>query len=239
MEMHYDLREMPRSTPAGERTPQRRVDGRERLLDTAERLFAERGIDGVSLREITEAAGQRNASVVQYHFGSRAGLLAAIVERHMSVVDAERMARLDAATSSRRELDVHEAMRILVEPLADRLQSSSGRSYLRVLQHLVDLPVESDQRSGSLSASNPSVLRATALLTPATRHLPRAVQAERQAQTTSFLLRALADRAAATDSRSRSRGRTSHGLFVANLVDVLVAVLTAPASPTTVELAGG
>ena len=36
------------------------VDTRERILDTAERLYAERGLDGVSMREIGEAAGQRN-----------------------------------------------------------------------------------------------------------------------------------------------------------------------------------
>src|SRR5262245_22442952 len=68
--------------------PTRARDGRTKLLDTAERLFAERGITGVSLREITEAAGQRNASVVQYHFGSRAGLVAAVLDRHMEPVDA-------------------------------------------------------------------------------------------------------------------------------------------------------
>ena len=51
-------------------------DGRTRLLDSAERLFAERGVDGPSLRDINTAAGQRNASGVQYHFGGRAGLLA-------------------------------------------------------------------------------------------------------------------------------------------------------------------
>ena len=96
------------------------------------RAFAERGITGVSLREITDAAGQRNASVVQYHFGSRAGLLAAIVDRHMQLVDAERAALLDAASSSGRDPNVHVAMQILVEPLADRLTSASGRSYLNV-----------------------------------------------------------------------------------------------------------
>ncbi|MCB1040403.1 MAG: TetR family transcriptional regulator, partial [Acidimicrobiales bacterium] len=42
---------------------------RARLLDEAERLLARRGIEGVTTREIVEAAEQRNASAVSYHFG--------------------------------------------------------------------------------------------------------------------------------------------------------------------------
>ena len=49
------------------------MDTRERLLLTAEKLLGERGINGVSLREITREAGQRNASALHYHFGSRDG----------------------------------------------------------------------------------------------------------------------------------------------------------------------
>ena len=51
------------------------VDTREKFLLTAERLFGERGINGVSLREISRAVGQRNPSALQYHFGSRDALL--------------------------------------------------------------------------------------------------------------------------------------------------------------------
>lgn len=222
---------MPRST-----RPERAIrtaEGRTRILDEAERLFAERGVTGVSLREVTEAAGQRNASVVQYHFGSRAGLVAAIVERHMTVVDADRTERLDAATPAADDLGVHDAMRILVEPLAVCLGTRSGRSYLRIVQHLVDQPPGPASSPTPLGASNESLRRVSRILGHATRVLPRAVRAERQAQTTSFLLRALADRAADIDRDESRRGRTGHDLFVANLVDVLVAVLTTPPSTVT------
>ena len=222
---------MARSTRSP--APTRTADGRARILDEAERLFAERGITGVSLREVTEAAGQRNASVVQYHFGSRAGLVAAIVERHMTVVDADRTARLDAATPIADDLGVHEAMRILVEPLAECLRTASGRSYLRVVQHLVDQAPGPTAAPTPLAATNPSLRRVADILGHATRVLPRAVRAERHAQTTSFLLRALADRAADIDRDESRRRRSGHDLFVANLVDVLVAVLTTPPSSAT------
>lgn len=220
------------------RTPRRRRDGRTRLLDTAERLFAERGIGSVSLREITEAAGQRNASVVQYHFGSRTGLVAAVVERHMSTVDTIRTARLDAAAAAGRVPGGHEAMRILVEPLAECLRTPGGRAYLRVVQHLVDEPPASAASRAPLPSVNPSLQRVTRLLDRTTPALPRRVRAERRRQTTSFLLRALADRATDLD-RARSRPCVGHDLFVANLVDVLVAVLTTPPSSDTRAVSGG
>lgn len=49
------------------------------IVETAERLFAERGIESVPLRDIAVAAGQKNNAAVQYHFGDRAGLLKAIL----------------------------------------------------------------------------------------------------------------------------------------------------------------
>ena len=48
---------------------------REALLDAAERLVAEHGLAGVSIREVIREAGQRNNGVVKYHFGSWHGLL--------------------------------------------------------------------------------------------------------------------------------------------------------------------
>ena len=45
------------------------------LLDVAERLFAERGIDNVSIREIVRASGQSNLSAAHYHFGTREALV--------------------------------------------------------------------------------------------------------------------------------------------------------------------
>ena len=47
------------------------------MIDAAERLAAERGMAAMSLREVQAAAGQRNKSAAQYHFGSRAGLIEA------------------------------------------------------------------------------------------------------------------------------------------------------------------
>src|SRR6201992_4438936 len=56
------------------------------LMEVAERLFATRGIEAVTLREIQQAAGQSNTSVIRYHFGSRDGLIRALISyRHASL----------------------------------------------------------------------------------------------------------------------------------------------------------
>ena len=65
------------------------------LVATAEQLFAERGLEGVSLREINAAAGQRNSSALQYHFGDRGGLIRAVLAKHQPEVESRRHALLD------------------------------------------------------------------------------------------------------------------------------------------------
>ncbi len=71
----------------------------DRLLDAAEKLFGERGIDASSLREITGEAGA-NIAAVNYHFGSKEGLLEAAFARRMEPLNAERIALIDAAEAA-------------------------------------------------------------------------------------------------------------------------------------------
>ena len=85
---------------------------RERLLDAAERLFAERGYSNVSTRDIAEAA-RSNAAAAHYHFGSKEGLLEAVFVRRLAGVNAERerlLAEVVAAAGGRPDIgDVLEA----------------------------------------------------------------------------------------------------------------------------------
>ena len=92
---------------------------RELLLRAAERLYAERGLDGVSLREITDAAGQRNNAAVHYHFGGRDGLVRALFEQRFAALDARRAALLAELDASGRGTDVASLVRVLVAPFAE------------------------------------------------------------------------------------------------------------------------
>lgn len=66
-----------------------------RLLDAAEQLFAEKGFESVSVRDVTQAA-KANVAAVNYHFGSRDGMIALVVARYVTPINQERLARLDA-----------------------------------------------------------------------------------------------------------------------------------------------
>ena len=69
-------------------------DTRERILDVAERLFARRGIDAVSVRDIIRKAGA-NLGAINYHFGTKRKLIIAVFDRRVSPVTKERLSALD------------------------------------------------------------------------------------------------------------------------------------------------
>src|SRR5947209_14121376 len=98
---------------------------REKLVLVAERLFAERGIDAVSLREIGELAGQRNTAAIQYHFGGRDGLMRAIFDYRAHAIGARRNDLMEKAVTSTAPGE-RERLRQLVEALVLPLAEQVG-----------------------------------------------------------------------------------------------------------------
>src|SRR5580698_10595219 len=94
---------------------------RDLLLDAAARLFAERGIDNVSIAEIVRTAHQRNASAVHYHFGSRDEILRAVLARHVPTIADRRRQLLDRARS-RPDSDARAAAEAIVRPVTEFAQ---------------------------------------------------------------------------------------------------------------------
>jgi AcrR family transcriptional regulator len=70
-------------------------DTRERILDAAEQLFAEKGIKETSIREVTKMAGA-NLAAVNYHFGSKEGLIRETISRRLKPINKERLSLLDS-----------------------------------------------------------------------------------------------------------------------------------------------
>lgn len=64
--------------------------GAQQLMRAAERLFGERGVAGVTIRELLDAAGQANKSAVHHYFGSKEGLLQAVHEMRLPELEAAR-----------------------------------------------------------------------------------------------------------------------------------------------------
>jgi AcrR family transcriptional regulator len=102
-----------------------------RLLDAAERLIGARGVEGVSLRAINTEAGS-NVAAAHYHFGSKEGLVRAVLARRMSVLAEERYARLEPlqrdATPSPRQV-----AEVFALPLLELSREDTGLDYVRFL----------------------------------------------------------------------------------------------------------
>ncbi|MCF4167253.1 TetR/AcrR family transcriptional regulator [Zavarzinia compransoris] len=97
-----------------ERSP-RGEDTRERIKQAALRLFAEQGIDAVSIRDITRAAGQKNAGSVNYYFRSKEALIGELIADTAAVIEVERNRRVDAMEAAGGPRTLRDVLAILVE----------------------------------------------------------------------------------------------------------------------------
>jgi len=104
-----------------------------RILDEAERLFGDRGIEAVALRQIAAAAGSSNHFAVQYHFGDKDQLVQAIFNRRISTLELRRASLLREA-SARGELgDIHALLDIMFRPVAELVDAQGRRTYAAFL----------------------------------------------------------------------------------------------------------
>ena len=104
---------------------------RARLLRAGEQRFARDGVTGAKLSDVVRDAGQANDSAVGYHFGSRQGLLDAIVGKHVSAMDERRVLPT-------REEGLRALVDAIVAPTAALLSDEDGRDFLRITEQLAD-----------------------------------------------------------------------------------------------------
>ena len=216
-------------------------DTRERLLDAAEALYAARGVDAVSLREIVQEAGARNATAVQYHFGDRAGVVTAILARHAPDVEARRHALLDAYEDG--EQGVRPLAAALVRPMAARLADESGRAYLQIWADVVNRPnplvVVAGRDDPSQAAAGGRGGRPHPKAQDSLRRWRTLVEPllEEDAARLHRRFTAILYASIELARRARSGPRTDDRLFTSYLIDVVTAILGAPVSPETRRLA--
>jgi len=87
-----------------------------KILDAAEQLFADKGFNGTSLREITGVAGV-NLAAVNYHFGSKKELIKAVMSRYMDELSPELESALSLLCQAEEKPSLHEVFSAFVEPL--------------------------------------------------------------------------------------------------------------------------
>ena len=195
------------------------------LVRAAEDLFATRGSEAVSLRDVVSAAGVSNASAVQYHFGGRSGLIRAVLAKHEPAVDRARAELLDAYAAAGVD-DVRALAKALVLPLAKELENDDGGvGYLQLVADLYNRhnPTFDPQ---TFDESTQSIHRWRAMVMPLLT--PEAVRLHRRFDALRFTVSELARRGR-TDRRD-------HRLFTSQLTDLVTALLLAPVSEETRRL---
>jgi AcrR family transcriptional regulator len=196
----------------GERT-------RVQLMDAAAALFAEHGIDGVTMAELHEETGQRNKSAVQYHFGSRDGLVLAIVRRHQGRADELRAEMLAAVDPD----DLTGLVRAFVEPTLVNLHDENGRKYLRIVPALASRDGLVDRLGGVGGSLGETIDKIGAALTD----IDQNVRTIRLAAALDLLIDSLAHRARRIDHDLVLW--LDEPMFTENLIAMIEGLLSAPA----------
>jgi AcrR family transcriptional regulator len=200
---------------------------RSRLVEAATVAFAEDGVFTASLVEVTRRAGQRNRGAVHYHFGTREGLLIAVLEQHSAFL-AEREGELLDRARTRPDGDIASVIEAIVRPSVELAeQGPSGRRYLAIVGQLVE---EYDRVGPEVVAAldRTGGVPVYELLTQRMPECDEALRLERKALVTSFMLRSIADRARALQSQTPGRAQLPTDRFVHNLVAMVAGALTAP-----------
>lgn len=116
----------------------------ERILDAAERLFAEHGFNATSLRQITTSA-TANLAAVNYHFGDKENLYTEVIRRRIRPINALRLARLEQAVLEAGEQPppLVDVLRILMGPIfeAHRDPSRGGPHIVRLISRTLTEPL--------------------------------------------------------------------------------------------------
>ncbi|MDP2325763.1 MAG: TetR/AcrR family transcriptional regulator [Gammaproteobacteria bacterium] len=222
------LKARTKLTPTSART-------REHLILAGERLFAEQGLDNVSLRQINSEAGQRNSSASHYHFGSKESLVTAIYEYRFQNLNKRRNAMLAALPPTEDARPVSTLMELLVFPIVEEIDNSEGGNhFIRFMAQVLGHPKSSlvefwrTQFDGSVGHVYYGLRKALP-------DIPDEVFGPRFGLTWILAVNGLADRQRLSEIHERLVACTRPALYFANLVDVLSSVMSAPPSPSTLS----
>ena len=182
------------------------------------------------MREIRLAAGQRNTSALQFHFGDREGLLRAITERHRPQQQARLKALYDTMLAEHRQDDARSLVEVFVRPTADSVfDGPSPRAWVRICADLAARP-ELQVHDFVANASPEALDVGSKLLDRLEPIVPRRIGFERIFMMSLATLHLCADRARIEGAEMSGRKHMSPEDFIVNVVDMSHSALFAPAS---------
>jgi AcrR family transcriptional regulator len=144
---------------------------KQRLLAAAEQLFAEKGFESVAVRDVTQLA-KANVAAVNYHFGSRDGLVALVIARHLAPLNQERLEWLDVLERKApgKVVPIEEIIHALIRPLVGMVGKTelSEALFCKLVGRILALPEEalSVVTMGQMKVLNNRFIRAIGKVLP-------------------------------------------------------------------------
>lgn len=198
------------------------------LILAAERLFGEQGIEAVALRHVNSAANQKNMSAAHYHFGSRDGLVKAVLMYRLPSLDQRRGALLAEEGGAR---DINFYLNAFVRPLIQELMPrEEGNNYIRFMQQY-------ERWRGDYELVR-SLTPASVAIYEELERLISYIPADVRRLRIGYLIN-LIHSVLATAEERLCKGVISYAeieLIAANLIDMSTSALTAPLSRATMDL---
>ncbi len=133
------------------------LERRQRILESAARLFAEHGYAAASLRDIAQDAGC-SLTLLDHHFGDKAHLLQAVVKGQEELCE-QRLAGLKAMLAQPSELNLDEFIAAWANYEFDLYETREGKRYLTLMLRLQADREVSDEVRKTLNCSEATVLR--------------------------------------------------------------------------------
>ncbi len=202
------------------------LSAKDKLIRAAEELFAQKGFDATSLREISVLAGQKNKNAVQYHFVDKKGLITAIWQRHAQTTEEKRTEFLkDVDTSEPMELDF--LIESIVLPIACKLDDpDGGRHYIQIMSHLISY---SGMSLIELFEYIPDITSDNIMLAiePYVNHLSDTDKLARMVLVSGLLFHGLADFIRLTDNKSQLAGTLNQEEYLKNMLSLVKAAFLA------------
>lgn len=201
------------------------METRTRLIAAAEKLFGERGLHGVTLKEITKAAGQKNESALHYHFGSKTKLVEAILHLRVGSIDRYRAELVDLLEDKGWQDRPRDVIWAAMEPLAAMLATKEGAQFVRFLAQAISEP-KVNIVAVVFDPEYRGMRRIGEMLQHILQELPVEVSMMRRRMLVEMMVQTLAG----WSRHHPVSTAIERALFVSNLIDAAVGFLTAPVS---------
>tara|TARA_R100000935_G_scaffold58904_1_gene99396 strand:- start:22263 stop:22973 length:711 start_codon:yes stop_codon:yes gene_type:complete len=202
-----------------------------RLKAAAQKLFAERGVDGVSVRDITAAAGLRNSASLNYHFGGKEALVRELIIDGARSTDEARNRALDNMEADGGPKEIADIIRLLLDTNIGVNAGISGatQGYMQFITVL-----QMNNRTLFMEALenrwNSAYLRCQDYLRNFLSDLPPEVLNHRLVFMTLFINMALSSRETALENTHRTGKLWTQTGSLEQMTDCIVGMLTAPQS---------